>query len=123
MWLSGSPVSVVVGSSAACCEALSVYVGNSVDNFVTEKNTVTITIPNTSTTIKMVNTSDSQPGTPRFDKRLGMGNTVIVMTAASKIGLIMEADPRIPNRITKIAAARPGKSPGDQMIIHVLHPK
>jgi len=56
---------------------------------VIEKNTVRITSPNTSTTIPMVRTSASQPGIPRFDKRLGMGRTVMVMTAASKIGLRM----------------------------------
>ena len=81
------------------------YVGSSVDSLVIEKNTVAMTSPSSRTTNKMLTTSASQPGMPRFVRRLGTGRTVIVITAASRIGLIIEAEPRIPNRITKILAA------------------
>ena len=54
-----------------------------------EKNTVMITNPNANTTTKMLRTNDSQPGRPRFVNRLGMGRIVMVITAASRIGLRM----------------------------------
>ena len=56
---------------------------------VIEKNTVMITNPNANTTTKMLRTNDSQPGRPRFVNRLGMGRIVMVITAASRIGLRM----------------------------------
>ena len=74
------------------------------DSLVTEKKTVKMTSPKIKTTSRMVSTSDSQPGTPRFVRRLGIGRTVMVITAASRIGLMMEAEARIPNKITKILA-------------------
>ena len=58
---------------------------------VTEKKTVVITNPNKSTTARMVNTSAIQSGMQRFIRRPGMGNAVMVITVASKIGLRIDA--------------------------------
>jgi hypothetical protein len=69
-----------------------------------EKNTVKITRIKSRATIKMLTTSANQPGIPRFVNRLGTGRTVMVITAASRMGLMMEAELRIPNKITTIQA-------------------
>jgi hypothetical protein len=69
-----------------------------------EKNTVVITSPRMKTTIKMVKTNYNHPGKPRFDSMLGTGRTVTVITTASRIGLMIDAEPRTPNRITNTAA-------------------
>lgn len=74
------------------------------DNWVTEKKTVAMTSANNSTTASMVNISASQPGNPRLVSLPGMGKTAIVITLASKIGLMIDAVSRIPNITTNMLA-------------------
>ena len=80
------------------------YNGSSVVSLVIEKKTVRMTAIRMAATSRMVNTKESQPGMPRRARRLGIGSTVIVITIASRIGLMMVAASRTPNRIKNMLA-------------------
>jgi len=74
-----------------------------------EINTRNTTAPSPPMTINSVSTNDSQVGRPFSLKYFGIGNTTIVITAASKIGFKMEADALIPQAIMNVLASASSK--------------